>query len=371
MRKALVIDDEASLTTIVGQFLEKAGFRVEAATSGPEGLQKAVAESPDVVLVDVMMPEMDGYEVCRRLRADPRTTRTSILVLTARGQLVDKQMARQAGADAHASKPFNGKVLVQQVEELVAARAHPETTLGCQVGVLRLKEGAGATTLATNLALCLVAEEEYLAMVADMVIPGGQVGDRLGLPPTTSWLELADTDASSLVAHIRRHDSGLFALPAPPLPWRGEVDPVVVTQLLQRLRSWHDFVVVDTPRDLGTLAPVLLKTSWLVLLLLTPDPAVLRAAQASLGVIGRFGSRGLQVWPILNVVNSDPYALQQQVEKALGLPVMAVLPWSPQECARAEANHKPVVLSYPESPLARELWILGQRVAQAMDTRMR
>jgi pilus assembly protein CpaE len=369
MPTVLVIDDEASLIAMVGRFLEAAGFRVEAATSGPEGLQKAVTEVPDVVILDIMMPDMDGYKVCRRLRADPRTARTCILVLTARGQFVDKQMAAEAGADAHATKPFNGKALVQQVKELLDASLRIGPSLGCQILVLRLKEGAGATTLATNLALCLATDHGSLTAITDLVVPGGQVGDRLGLPPAISWPQSAAADADDLAAHVVRHQAGLFVLPAPPAPWRGEVEPVGVAHLLQKLRGWYDFVVLDTPRDLGAQAPALLKSSWLVLLLLTPDPTLLPTAQASLAALARLGTRRLQVWPILNMVSSNPHAVQQQVEKALGLPLTAVLPWSPQECSRAVSSHKPVVLSYPDSPLAMSLRSLGQRVVQAMDTR--
>jgi CheY-like chemotaxis protein len=368
MPKALVIDDEAPLARVIGRFLERAGFYVETATSGLEGLKRAVAQPPDVAIVDIMMPDMDGYEVCRRLRGDPRTARVSIMVLTARGQYVDRRMALEAGADLHTAKPFNGKVLVQQIEELLAVRPYFEAPLGCQILVLRLKEGVGATTLATNLALYLAGREGYLAAVADMAVEGGQVGERLGLPPATPWLKPATKDANDVVAHVVRHGTGLFALPAPPLRGEGELNLEAVECTLQKLRGWHDFVVLDTPRDMGALAPVLLRTSWLVLLLLTPDPMVLRAAESSLAAIGAFGNKGLQIWPVLNMVDSYQEAVQQQAERALGLPVTATLPWSPQECAKAVLNHNPAVLSCPESPLARSLQNLGQGIVDAMDT---
>jgi pilus assembly protein CpaE len=370
MPSVLVIDDESSLVGLVSRFLEKEGFRVLGAATGEEGLRKAIAVSPDVVIVDIMMPEMDGYEVCRRLRADPRTARSRILVLTARGQRIDKWMAAQAGADDHAIKPFVGRELVQQVQDLLDCMPQFETSLGCQILVLRLKEGVGATTLACNLGVCLADEKGCLSAVADLVLPGGQVSDRLGLPPTPSWLETAARGADGVAAGTVRHTSGLFALPAPSVGWDGTVAPAAVSGLLNRLRSWYDFVVLDTPCNLGALARVLLRTSGLVLLLLEPDPAVLRTARSSLEALAHLGNPGLQVWPVLNLVDSEPEGVQQQVEKALGLPVAAVLPWSPEECSRAVSEHTPEVLSYPESLLAKSLRTLSRQLVQAMDARV-
>jgi CheY-like chemotaxis protein/MinD-like ATPase involved in chromosome partitioning or flagellar assembly len=370
MPSVLVIDDEASLIAIVGRFLRKEGFRVLAATSGQEGLRKAVAESPDVVIVDIMMPEMDGYEVCRRLRADPRTARSRILVLTARSQRIDEQMAMQAGADDYIAKPFSGTVLVEQVQDLLHAMPQFGRSLGSQILILRLKGGIGATTLACNLGVCLAAEKGCLTVVADMVLPGGQIGERLGLPSSVSWLESTAQGAEGLVACTVRHSSGLFALPAPPALRSSTVTPSVTSDLLQRLRGWYDFVVLDTPLNLSGLAPVLLGSSWLVLLLLVPDPGALRAARASLVALRRLSRRGLQVWPVLNMVDSDPSGVQRQVEQALGLRVAAVLPWSPRECSRAVSDHTPEVLSCPESLLARRLRVLSRRAVRATDTRV-
>src|SRR5690606_31569558 len=118
MPKVLVVDDEAPLTTLIGKFFQGAGYEVEMETSGRAGLARAMAERPDAVLLDIMMPDLDGYEVCRRLRSDPRTAHAAIVIVTARSQPVDKQMAMRAGADLHVIKPFNGKTLVQEVSDL-------------------------------------------------------------------------------------------------------------------------------------------------------------------------------------------------------------------------------------------------------------
>lgn len=363
---ALVIDDEPALTTIVGRFLERSGFEVATATSGLDGLQKARAKPPDVAIVDVMMPDMDGYQVCQHLRRDPRTTRTAILMLTARGQSVDRQMALQAGADAHAVKPFNGKALVEEIQGLLDVRAASRPPRGFQVVALTLKDRAGTTTLATNLGLCLADEQNCLSVIVDMVLRGGDVGAHLGLSPTASWVEAPRMDADNLVEHLVRHRDKLFVLPSPAPRQVGRLDLTVVEHHLARLREWHDCVILDTPRDLGPMAPMLLRSSHLVLLLLTPEPGILRTARASLAAMKTLARRPLRIWPVLNPLHIQPQAATRTVEEALGIRVAATLPWSPEVCARATANHRPVVLSAPESPLAQAFRTLAGHIAQVV-----
>lgn len=365
MPKVLVIDDEAALTKILSRFLGDAGFEIETATSGREGLQKAVSTQPDAIVLDIMMPDMDGYEVCRRLRRDPRTARMGIMVLSARGQSVDRQMALRVGADTHAAKPIKSEVLVEDIQHLLADKLPLGAPLGFQILVLRLKGGAGATTLANNLALCLKDEQDHLTVIADMALQVGHVDKRLGLPQTRSWLEAPTLGPDDVAAHLVRHESGLFALPAPALEEVSRPDPEIVRHLLQMLREWYDYVIVDTPRDLGNLASALVRSSWLILLLLTPDPASLKTAKASLAAIRKWGTPSLQIWPVLNKMNVHQRSFEQQVEKTLGLSVAATLPWSPKECIEAEALCKPVVLSYPDSTLTEAIQALSRRVVEA------
>jgi MinD-like ATPase involved in chromosome partitioning or flagellar assembly len=276
-------------------------------------------------------------------------------------------MALQAGADAHAVKPFTGKELVKDIKRLIAEKPPMGAPMGQQVLVLRLEEGAGATTVATNLALSL-AKGRHLTVIIDMVLEGGQVGQRMRLPETSSGLDLweAGVDADDLAARLMRHDSGLFVLPTSPRSQGLRPDPRMAAQLLVRLQSWYDYLVVDTPRDLGVLTRILLRTSGLVLLLLTPDAEALRSAQTSLAAIRRLDSPSLRIWPVLNMLNSDQRAFQKEVEEMLGLPVAAVLPWSPEECTQAAESGRPVVLSFPESSLAREFDALGQQIVQTV-----
>jgi len=116
-KKILAADDEPHILLVVKDKLENAGFTVITATNGEEAVQAALREKPDLILLDVMMPKMNGFEACRKLRAEAAFANTPILLLTARGQEVDKKMGLEAGANEYISKPFSPRQLLQYVQE--------------------------------------------------------------------------------------------------------------------------------------------------------------------------------------------------------------------------------------------------------------
>jgi len=126
MARVLIIDDSPDMLDMLSTFFERrTSHEVILAKNGKSGLDKAVETPPNLALVDVMMPGIDGYEVVRRLRADPKTRDMGIIILTARGQSVDRQAALQAGADMHLPKPVNIDVLAEAVEAVLQKAAPP------------------------------------------------------------------------------------------------------------------------------------------------------------------------------------------------------------------------------------------------------
>lgn len=118
-QKILVIEDERSLTEILTYNLEREGFEVVSAADGQEGIRLARAETPDLILLDLMLPVIDGLEVCRQLRADPRLQGVRILMLTARSEEVDEIVGFSTGADDYVTKPFKIKPLISRVRALL------------------------------------------------------------------------------------------------------------------------------------------------------------------------------------------------------------------------------------------------------------
>ncbi len=117
--KALVIDDEDTIIDLIKLGLKYEGFQVESAADGPEGLTAAQRIDPDVIILDLMLPGMDGLEVCRQLRLNPTTRDIPVLMLTARGQVHDKVTGLETGADDYLPKPFNFEELVARIRAIL------------------------------------------------------------------------------------------------------------------------------------------------------------------------------------------------------------------------------------------------------------
>src|SRR6059036_2227220 len=118
----LVVEDEASIASFVSLYLKNAGYEVHVAETGEDALAKAEAQQPSLIVLDLMLPDIDGIEVCRRLR---RRSDVPILMLTARDEDVDKIIGLEVGADDYLTKPFNPRELVARIKS-VLRRSAPE-----------------------------------------------------------------------------------------------------------------------------------------------------------------------------------------------------------------------------------------------------
>lgn len=119
VRKILVVDDEPVLVETIAYNLEQAGYQVTTAADGSSALQAARREVPDLIILDIMLPEMDGLEVCRQLRRESSTATTPIMMLTAKSDEIDKVVGLEVGADDYVTKPFGRRELLARVRALL------------------------------------------------------------------------------------------------------------------------------------------------------------------------------------------------------------------------------------------------------------
>jgi two-component system, OmpR family, alkaline phosphatase synthesis response regulator PhoP len=118
-KKILVVEDEAELTGAIQIRLEQAGYEVLIAYDGQEALEKARTENPDLIVLDLMLPKIDGYKVCRLLKFDGKYKNIPVVMLTARAQEKDENLGYEVGADAFITKPFKYQVLLAKITELL------------------------------------------------------------------------------------------------------------------------------------------------------------------------------------------------------------------------------------------------------------
>jgi two-component system phosphate regulon response regulator PhoB len=126
MAKVLVVDDEPDAVELLSFHLKGAGFEVATAADGGEALKSARLHHPDLILLDLMLPEIEGTEVCKLLRRDPATSAIPIIMLTAKASEIDRVLGLELGADDYITKPFSPRELVLRVKKVIKRRAEPE-----------------------------------------------------------------------------------------------------------------------------------------------------------------------------------------------------------------------------------------------------
>lgn len=120
--KILVVDDEVNITQILEFSIGSEGYDVISASNGEEAIEKARREQPDLIILDVMMPRIDGYEACRILKANPLTKNIPVMLLTAKGRDIDKRLGYEVGAADYIVKPFSPNKLIDRINERLACR---------------------------------------------------------------------------------------------------------------------------------------------------------------------------------------------------------------------------------------------------------
>ena len=116
-KKILIVDDDTSITLSISFVLEKEGYIVTTAVDGEEAVKKAKEELPHLIVLDIMLPKMNGFEVCKRLKANAQTREIRIIMLTAKGDEKDKRLAEELGVNGYITKPFNIDTLLSEIKK--------------------------------------------------------------------------------------------------------------------------------------------------------------------------------------------------------------------------------------------------------------
>lgn len=216
--KILIVDDDIDSLKLIGLMLQRQGYEVVAASHGGQAIARAAAEQPDLIILDVMMPDLDGYEICRRLRANPTTQRIPIIMFTAKTLIDDKVQGFEAGADDYLAKPTHPAELASRVKALLLRSAAQRRTTpegGSLIAFIGAKGGVGTTTLAANIAA--VMQQKATCILADLRLGQSSLGLVLKAPRAVGMVNLlrqAPTEITprAVEAELVAHESGLRLL---------------------------------------------------------------------------------------------------------------------------------------------------------------
>jgi pilus assembly protein CpaE len=338
------------------------------AENGASGIARARRILPDMIITDLMMPEIDGYEVTRTLRRDPQFAATPILVLTARAGLHDKLKSFEAGADDHITKPFEEAELVDRVTPLlsrtttaVLAPKEEPARHARMIAVHSLRGGVGSSILAVNLGLGLMALWREPTILLDLAMTAGSIALMLNKTLKRTWADLAgftvdDLKSEALQSIIADHESGLQFIAAPTFP--SEIETLqsgTFGAALQMIKTQYEYVIADLPHDFSDVAIQALDAAEIILMVASPDMASIRAVKAALDTYQKLGYPNEKLRFVLNAVFPYSNLARDQIEAALGMTAFATIPYTRDVFVDAINLGQPVVQYKSGLPIANLL----------------
>jgi len=368
--KILIIDDDVDTLKLVGMMLQKQGYQIFAAANGEQGLAQAEAENPDLIILDVMMPEMDGFEVAKRLRTNSLTANTPILMFTAKTQLDDKVTGFEAGADDYLTKPTHPTELSAHVKALLARSSKGKgSTSSLQaekrsltIGVLAARGGQGVTTVAVNLGEALRIATKGDVIMAELRLGTGTLGPDMGETDPRVLNELLSANLSDITRQkieekLYTHRTGLRLLFGSVQARTGLLNNTqpLIEALVNRMSYLTPYLVLDLGAGLTPLTQKLIPACNLLLVLVEPvHNSVVHSRALINDLVDLTGSKQNIHAVVVNRIRSDTQLNMTQMEDLLGqTPLIAITP-APELIYEANRMMTTAISTRPDSLTAQQ-----------------
>lgn len=375
--KILIVDDDLDSLKLIGLMLQRHGYEVVAANAGNQALAKANSDHPNLIILDVMMPDMDGYEVCRRLRANPETRSIPIIMFTAKTLVDDKVAGFEAGADDYLTKPTHPAELASRVKSVLSrttVQKRPEPQRGVSIGVIGAKGGVGTTTIAVNLAAAFGLKGEN-PIVADFRLGAGSLGLILGFSQSSGMANVAskpvnDIRSSAIETELVTHQSGLRALLSSTRSKEALINfpAETASAIVRSMRSLGTPAVYDLGAGLTSVSARVHKDMDQLILVVEPNPVALAMAKEMLNDLEPDGANKSRIHlVVVNRVQSSVQTPWHEIEHALGHELRAIIPASHDQVFQAMRAAVPVVVSQPGIPMSTQI----VKLAEDLNARVR
>jgi pilus assembly protein CpaE len=374
--KVLVIDDDLNIQRVLIAALKQEGFEVQVASDGNAGVRMATESPPDLILMDVAMPGLDGYAATQRIRASEKAGhRVPIIMLSSEADMQQRVRGLRAGADDDIVKPFHPLELMARIKALLArsgmsvvrrerAGAEP-TTLGKLAVFYGAKGGVGTTTIAINTAIALAADPKRKTALIDANLQFGDLRVFLDIGPDKPSIVDAiaepelDTD---LLRTILVDRSGVGLLLAPPTPEAADTvvekqraEANTLTDLIGLFRKLHDYTLVDMSTQIDDFNLHLFDEADVIFVVMTADLSCLKNVRLVLQTMKNLGYEREKVQLVLNRSNAYTGINVANAEAALGRPIGYQIINEYRGAIGALNSGQPFMVSRPDGTLGRSV----------------
>jgi len=379
--KVLIIDDEPETVRLISLVLQRQGFNTAIASNGAEGIEKSENENPDLILLDVMMPDMDGYDVCRKIRANRQTANIPILMFSAKGQVQDRVAGYEAGIDDFITKPIHPAELVTRVKALLA-RPRPapipdfrlsEKSPAYTIGIIAPRGGMGSSTLTLNLGIQLFQTIRKDILCIELRPGHGSFAVALGLLDNGGLARLLRMDVkeitpASIEKEIIHTSYGPQLLVASNSIQDNHLMNATaqIESVIKLSAHLSPVILLDIGTNLLTNFETITSQCKEIILLTEPfhssiDHTILLKKQ--LETLG-FGKTKLLSLVQYNHIRSDIQLTANQVKEMLGRDITQLVSAAPELAYYAELNTKPMTIQQPESLFTQQISQLAKKISE-------
>jgi pilus assembly protein CpaE len=382
--KVLVVDDDLNIQRVLVFVLKQEGYEVIVASDGAAGVEMALEAKPDLILMDVAMPKLDGYAATQQIRAAERSGRVPIIMLTAEAEVEQRVKGLRAGADDDIVKPFHPLELMARIKALLArggptsSKANSEVpTLGRLCLFYPAKGGVGTTTIAINTAIALARDMKRRTSLIDANLQFGDLRVFLDLGFDTASIVNAmsepDLDLDLLHKLMVSHRSGIELLLAPPNPASADVvmerqqqAPALLSNILSLMRRLYDYTFVDMSQTIDDFNLQLFDEADVIYVVMTADLSCLKNVPLVLETMDSLGYEKNKMQLVLNRSNAYTGINVSNAESALGRKIDYQIINEYRGAISALNSGEPFMYSRPDVPLSKSVLDFARAMDKAV-----
>jgi len=381
--KILIVDDDVETLRLVGLMLQRQGYQIVAANNGTQAISMAQSENPDLIILDVMMPDMDGYQVTTELRKDPQLNDTPILMFTAKSQVDDKVTGYDAGVDDYLTKPVHPAELVAHLKALLSRSrvrqpAAEPAAAGYTIGLVGAKGGLGTSTLAINLAASLVKQTK-MSVVAMEIKPGqGTWAAELDISSSeglTNLLKLKPIEITPAAVEKQLFSTSFGAKLLLSSNLSLDIDYSNLTEkvisIIHTLTQLSSIVILDIGTPFMPGFEKICSQCKNICLITEPQPSTIKRTRI---LYEEMRSIGSGVGRIINLVlynraRSEIQLSSPQVSELMaGTPISMMIPPAPELAYQVSISHAPLINIQTDSLVAQQINQLAKTIQSQMSS---